>query len=93
MNCATASPLDVFLQKFWETEEIPFEIIYTPEEEQCENHFRQTQLRNATDRYIVRLLLRDNQSPVLGESYHLAQTLLQNGTTFTAQFRSCCRIS
>ncbi|XP_029178441.1 uncharacterized protein LOC114946181 [Nylanderia fulva] len=75
MSCVAAPSLDELIQKFWETEEIPSKIIYSPEEELCETHFSQTHSRNADGRYIIRLPFRNNQPPVLGDSYNLAQRL------------------
>ncbi|XP_029157630.1 uncharacterized protein LOC114930057 [Nylanderia fulva] len=75
MSCVAAPCLDELIQKFWETEEIPSKIIYSSEEELCETHFRQTHSRNADGRYMIRLPFRNNQPPVLGDSYNLAQRL------------------
>ncbi|XP_075163827.1 uncharacterized protein LOC142236490 [Haematobia irritans] len=46
------------LRQFWEQEEIPKEVLSTPDEEYCENLFRETTVRNSDGRYVVRLPFR-----------------------------------
>lgn len=71
--------LDELLTRFWVQEEVPSESLshLTPEEEQCEEHFRTTHSRDATGRYVVRLPLKSDKIN-LGDSYRAAFRRLQH---------------
>ncbi|XP_044014010.1 uncharacterized protein LOC122856403 [Aphidius gifuensis] len=70
--------LDNLLTRFWEQEEIQAVKLnsYTQEEQDCEQHFKNTHSRDETGRYIVRLPV-NKSSTVLGSSYLPAHKCLQ----------------
>lgn len=61
------------LQKFWETEEIPNQRIFTPEEQMAEDMYVKTTKRCSDGRFMVKLPFRTNSNPDMGESYTTAQ--------------------
>lgn len=61
------------LQKFWETEEIPRNRLYTPEEKLAEKIYSETTIRCPDGRYMVRLPFKANQPPELGNLFSIAQ--------------------
>lgn len=63
--------LDEILQRFWDSEERYEERTLTQEEEECERHFVQTHERDEDGRYLVRLPLKTELLPLLGDA-HLA---------------------
>ncbi|XP_043488059.1 uncharacterized protein LOC122514990 [Polistes fuscatus] len=78
----TNSCLQNLLTKFWIQEEVPTatNVQLTPEELECEHHFKTTNARDLTGRYIVRIPL--NSSPkLLGDSQHTAHACLQRTLT------------
>ena len=78
-HCATITPLDELMQKFWQIEELPQKNLYTADEQECEKHFVDTHSRDAGGRYIVRLPLKQSADPSrdLGDSYTAAFRSLQ----------------
>ncbi|KMQ89359.1 gag-pol polyprotein precursor [Lasius niger] len=69
--------LNEIVQRFWLQEEVSTSSIspFTPDELECENHFRDTHSRDRTGRYVVRLPFRSSHAP-LGESRSAALRLL-----------------
>lgn len=70
---STGENLDGMLQRFWDLERINESPMLTPDEQRCEDHFRRTVSRDQTGRYVVRLPLREDRLPFLGDSYQQAQ--------------------
>lgn len=68
----THGELDAQLEKFWEVEGFEDGKAYTTEEQQVEEHFQKTVSRDESGRYVVRLPLRSEMIPLLGNSYHVA---------------------
>ncbi|XP_043276054.1 uncharacterized protein [Venturia canescens] len=70
--------LQQLLTKFWIQEELPSDAAstLTPEEQECEDHFRATHSRDASGRYIVRIPLQSSRN-LLGNSYRTAHHCLQ----------------
>ena len=66
------------LAKFWIQEELPTDApsTLTPEEQECEDHFRATHTRDSTGRYIVRIPLKSSRN-LLGNSYQTAHACLK----------------
>ncbi|XP_011867810.1 PREDICTED: uncharacterized protein LOC105561982, partial [Vollenhovia emeryi] len=60
--------LEQELRRFWEVEELPRQSILTPQEKQCEEHFRGTHSRDATGRYVVRLPFKHGPPIAIGAS-------------------------
>ncbi|XP_043496629.1 uncharacterized protein LOC122520586 [Polistes fuscatus] len=78
----TNSCLQDLLTKFWVQEEVPTatDVQLTPEELECEHHFKTTHTRDLRGRYIVRIPL--NSSPkLLADSQHTAHACLQRTLT------------
>ncbi|XP_059048262.1 uncharacterized protein LOC131843606 [Achroia grisella] len=63
--------LDNVVQRFWETEEPPTTRIKVPEDDICEQQYKQYTYRDSDGRYVVPIMLKDN-FPVLGNSSQLA---------------------
>lgn len=80
-----SSTLEEEVRRFWEIEEIPKSIILTPQDEQCENHFRETHSREKSGRYIVRLPFNKGPPIDIGESRLRAENCLKS---LTRRFRS-----
>ncbi|XP_025270380.1 uncharacterized protein LOC112639719 [Camponotus floridanus] len=74
-HSAISLSLDKELRRFWEIEEIPRQILLTPEEQQCENYFKSTYSRDSDGRYIVRLPFKRGPPIEIGDSYNLAKRL------------------
>lgn len=68
--------LDQAFRQFWEIEELPRVLCPTPDEQQCEEHFRTSHSRTADGRYIVRLPFKRGPPIPMGESYYKARVLL-----------------
>jgi len=70
--------LHSLLHKFWELEEVPSSIdrSLTPDEQDCEDHFRKTHTRDQHGRYIVKLPFKQNAN-LLGDSKRTATRLIQ----------------
>ncbi|XP_057335449.1 uncharacterized protein LOC130674197 [Microplitis mediator] len=75
--CHVTNINDFDLNKFWEIEECPSSKRFTPEEEECEQHFQKHITRDPTGRYVVALPF-NPRIPALGDSYHLALKRLIN---------------
>ncbi|XP_048002935.1 uncharacterized protein LOC125239404 [Leguminivora glycinivorella] len=71
-HCGFSREIRNQLSKFWELEEVPTVPVLSPEEEACEEHFKQNTRRLADGRFCVTLPLKD-QPDVLGDSYRLAR--------------------
>ncbi|XP_038107028.1 uncharacterized protein LOC119766511 [Culex quinquefasciatus] len=67
LGLTTTMNLDQTLRKFWEVEEVPKAMQYTPDEQRAAEHFHSTLSRNEAGRYVVRLPF-DSAKPQLGES-------------------------
>nr|XP_029718079.1 uncharacterized protein LOC115260876 [Aedes albopictus] len=77
-HICTDDLLDKQLERFWEIDNFDVGRSYTPDEQRCEDHFQQTVGRDTDGRYIVRLPLREDMLPMLGDSYQLAFRRLQS---------------
>ncbi|XP_025996217.2 uncharacterized protein LOC113005209 [Solenopsis invicta] len=75
-HCASADNLDRELRLFWEFEEVPRRALFSPEKQQCENHFSTTHSRDADGRYVVRLPFRRGPPIDIGESRAVAERFL-----------------
>lgn len=75
-HCFNALSLDKELRQFWEIEEIPRQITFSPEDEKCEEHFRATHSRRSDGRYIVRLPFKTGPPIEIGESRAIADKFL-----------------
>lgn len=73
---STANSLDGMLQRFWEIDNLDNGRALTLDEQQCEDHFRRTVSRERDGRYVVRLPLREDRLPYLGDAYQQAQRRL-----------------
>ncbi|XP_055634307.1 uncharacterized protein LOC129774571 [Toxorhynchites rutilus septentrionalis] len=65
--------LNCQLERFWTIVDFDRGKAYTSEEQFCEDYFQQTVSRDTDGRYIVRLPLRENLLPLLGNSFRSAQ--------------------
>ncbi|XP_065075282.1 uncharacterized protein LOC135699026 [Ochlerotatus camptorhynchus] len=68
-HLCTDESLDSQLERFWEIENLDKEKSFTPDEQFCEQHFQKTVSRDKDGRYIVRLPLREELVPLMGDSY------------------------
>ncbi|XP_058811118.1 uncharacterized protein LOC131676009 [Topomyia yanbarensis] len=68
--------LETTLHRFWEVENFDDGKSMTPLEQVCEDHFKKTVSRAIDGRYMVRLPVREELLPLLGESYTVAQRRL-----------------
>ncbi|XP_076291883.1 uncharacterized protein LOC143214555 [Lasioglossum baleicum] len=75
-HCSPSDSLDLELRRFWEIEEIPTSSHFTDDEQQCENHFRNTHRRDSSGRYVVRLPFKRNPPIEIGYSYRIAERML-----------------
>ncbi|XP_071056032.1 uncharacterized protein [Onthophagus taurus] len=76
----TDDSIDSVIQRFWELESISENKTMSLEEEQCEDHYKNTYRRDVSGRFIVSLPFKKDES-VLGNSYNIALkrfTLLEN---------------
>lgn len=71
-HICTDETLDAQLERFWQSESIDDGKALSSEEKYCEEHFLRTHERDADGRYTVRLPLREEMVPFLGESNTLA---------------------
>ncbi|KAG7191168.1 hypothetical protein KM043_013964 [Ampulex compressa] len=60
------------LRNFWELEEVPQRCSFSPEEDQCESHFQNTHFRLPDRRYIVRLPVKFDAPPSIGDTSRMA---------------------
>ena len=67
----SSAPICENLTKFWEMEEVPSKKLLSPEEQACEDHFRNNTQRNSEGRYVVRLPFNENKDK-LGDSRSMA---------------------
>ena len=65
---------DDCLQKFWETEEIPFspENTWTKEERECSKHYNETTTRQSDGRFVVEMPFK-KPTPAFGDSFEQAK--------------------
>ncbi|XP_012543469.2 uncharacterized protein LOC105840926 [Monomorium pharaonis] len=75
-HCSCSISVEQELQKFWELEEVPTQVILSPEERQCEEHFLATHSRNPDGRYIVRLPFKQGPPIEIGKSRATAERLI-----------------
>ncbi|XP_065094610.1 uncharacterized protein LOC135715141 [Ochlerotatus camptorhynchus] len=64
--------LDAQVKRFWEVENFDVGKCLTAEEQQCEAHFASTHSRNADGRYVVRLPVRQELLPSIGDTWNTA---------------------
>ncbi|XP_018406454.1 PREDICTED: uncharacterized protein LOC108782642, partial [Cyphomyrmex costatus] len=76
-HCVSSDALDQELRRFWEIEEAPRQALFSPEEQQCEEHFVSAHSRGADGRYIVRLPFRRGPPIDIGESRCTAERFLR----------------
>ncbi|XP_058828513.1 uncharacterized protein LOC131688327 [Topomyia yanbarensis] len=69
---STVESLDAQVKKFWDVENFDQGKVYTALEQQCETHFARTHSRNAEGRYVVRLPVRQEMLPLIGETWSTA---------------------
>ncbi|XP_058811047.1 uncharacterized protein LOC131675938 [Topomyia yanbarensis] len=72
-NVVISDSLEEFLTRFWRCEEISQDYTYSPEEIQCEEHFKQTFQRKRDGRYVVSLPKHKDTILRLGDSRTIAQ--------------------
>lgn len=70
---SSASGLDAILERFWQIDDFDRGRALSPDDQWCEDHFNRTVSRRDDGRYVVRLPLREDRRPFLGDSYHVAQ--------------------
>lgn len=68
-HVCTEESLDSQLERFWEIENFDSTKAYTEEEQLCEGHFRRTVSRDDSGRFVVRLPMREELVPRIGDSY------------------------
>lgn len=68
----TDSDTSQLLKRFWELEEVEPTRIQTPDDVECEQHFRSTHRRNTQGRYIVRLPFKQDPQLMLRDSKSIA---------------------
>ncbi|XP_070167574.1 uncharacterized protein [Polyergus mexicanus] len=66
------------LRRFWEIEELPRQSIFTPQEQQCEEHFCSTHYRESDGRYIVRLPFKTSPPIDIGNSRFRAEKMVNS---------------
>lgn len=71
-------PIAMELQKFWESEELPYIHSPNPEEVACEQHFIDTHQRDSNGRYVLRLPFKDLIRPDLGSNRKIALKRLES---------------
>ncbi|XP_058449243.1 uncharacterized protein LOC131429209 [Malaya genurostris] len=69
---STFDDLDAKVKRFWEVENFDHYKTYSAEEQQCETHFATRHIRNAEGRYIVRLPIRQEMLPHIGDTWATA---------------------
>lgn len=72
----SAPSLEQELRRFWEIEEIPRQTSLSLDEQQCEEHFRATHIRDSDGRYIVRLPFKKGPPIDIGHSKLKAERFL-----------------
>ncbi|XP_053699086.1 uncharacterized protein LOC128746060 [Sabethes cyaneus] len=77
-NVSTTENLTSAVRKFWEVESFETGKSLTLEEQYCETHFSKTHSRAPDGRYAVRLPIRNEMLPALGESFGVAKRRLLN---------------
>ncbi|XP_039448794.1 uncharacterized protein LOC120427921 [Culex pipiens pallens] len=70
---SSASGLDAILERFWQVDDFDRGRALSLDDRWCEDHFNRTVSRRDDGRYVVRLPLREDRRPFLGDSYNLAQ--------------------
>lgn len=70
------SELQKDFQRLWEVEECFEKVNFTPEENNCEEYFRQTHSRTSEGRYIVRQVFKDKDNQTLGSSLPKSLSML-----------------
>ena len=83
ISCSSA--FEDELRRFWKVEELPRQSILSPQERQCETHFRETHSRNSDGRYIVRLPFKSPPPLDIGASRLQAERMLN---TLTRRFKN-----
>ncbi|XP_055639848.1 uncharacterized protein LOC129777550 [Toxorhynchites rutilus septentrionalis] len=76
-NISASGSLESLIARFWECEEIGSTNHYSPEEVQCEEHFKRTVKREMDGRYTVALPKDDGVLSRLGKSEEIALRRLQ----------------
>ncbi|XP_038107018.1 uncharacterized protein LOC119766503 [Culex quinquefasciatus] len=70
---SSASGLDAILERFWQVDDFDRGRALSLDDRWCEDHFNRTVSRRDDGRYVVRLPIREDRRPFLGDSYNLAQ--------------------
>lgn len=76
LNTSQDDKLYELLKRFWEQEEVENPTIKSFEDKECERLFIEGCRRHVSGRYIVRLPIRPNSLPTLGESLQRAKQML-----------------
>lgn len=71
-HTAVQENVDFDLRQFWEIEEVPRIAASSPEDEMCEEHFRQTHYRLADGRYVVSIPFKRSPPIEIGDSRAIA---------------------
>ena len=74
----TSLAFDRELRRFWEIEEVPRQIVLSPEEQRCEDHFMNTHSRCSDGRYTVRLPFKSDPPIDIGSSRDTAERCLKS---------------
>ncbi|XP_062711079.1 uncharacterized protein LOC134289096 [Aedes albopictus] len=69
---STFDNLDAQVKKFWEVENFDTGKCFSAEEQLCEAHFVSTHCRNSEGRYVVRLPVREELLPSIGDTWSTA---------------------
>ncbi|XP_055908728.1 uncharacterized protein LOC129943365 [Eupeodes corollae] len=90
--------LNLQLQKFWEMEELPFQVHETEENVACEAHFEKYTRRLANGRYQVKMPFKDDTLPKMGSSRQMAyqrflhlEKKLEANPTLRADYIKCIK--
>ncbi|XP_076398078.1 uncharacterized protein LOC143266413 [Megachile rotundata] len=75
-HCHCDDTTEQLLQRFWEVEELPNRSPLSPEEENCERHFKDTHSRDESGRYCVRLPFKQDPSSALTSTRAMALKFL-----------------
>ncbi|XP_011883953.1 PREDICTED: uncharacterized protein LOC105571092 [Vollenhovia emeryi] len=79
--------LYALIRKFWELEEIPTSniTVLSPDEQECENHFKATHMRDLNGRYIVKLPFKESTDKLGNSKTKAAQLVKSLFNRFNAQ--------
>ncbi|XP_029678544.1 uncharacterized protein LOC115244758 [Formica exsecta] len=77
-HTTSSTSLEEELRRFWEIEELPRQLILTPQEQECEEHFCSTHYRDSDGRYIVRLPFKTSPPIDIGNSRFRAENIVNS---------------